>query len=85
MSVVIPKGEKIGALRIKSGLSLRGLAIKAKVHYSTISNIENCKGSVRPSIAKSICQALNAEFDDLFEIVDDSEKESEGKCAACAK
>lgn len=70
MSILIPRGNAIGAARLKAGLSLRGLAIKTKTHYSTLSNVENEKGSVTPRIAKSICDALGARFDELFEIVE---------------
>jgi transcriptional regulator with XRE-family HTH domain len=66
---IVPKSEKIKILRIKSGFSMRGLATETKTHYSTISNIENAKGSVLPKTAKAICDALKQEFDDLFEIV----------------
>lgn len=67
---IIPKPKEIRKVRLMSGLSLRDLAIEARVHYSTISNIENAKGYVSPKTAKAICSALNMKFDDLFEIVE---------------
>ena len=68
MISIVPKGKEIKELRIKKGLSLRGLAIKSKTHYSTISNVENSKCSASPKTAKAICDALGKCFDDLFEI-----------------
>ncbi len=68
MSRVLPKSEALGAVRIKAGLSLRGLALKTKVHYSTLHNAENGKGGVSPRVANAICSALKVNFDDLFRI-----------------
>lgn len=70
MSIILPKTKELGSARLKAGLSLRGLAIKTKVHYSTLSNAENGKGSVSPRIAKAICEALGYGFEELFEIVE---------------
>ena len=68
MTTIVPKGKQIKELRIKRGLSLRGLAIKSNTHYSTISNVENAKCNTTPKSAKAICHALGKAFDDLFEI-----------------
>jgi len=74
MTKIKPKGKEINEIRIKTGLSLRGLAIKTKTHYATLSNLEHEKGNVTPRIAKSICEALKQDFDQLFEIVDDEKR-----------
>lgn len=68
MTIIVPRGKDIKELRIKKGLSLRGLAIKSKTHYSTISNVENVKCNATPRTAKAICDALGKTFDDLFDI-----------------
>lgn len=54
--------------RIKSGLSQRELAGRAKINHSTIANIEAGRAGTGAGTAKSICTALNADFDELFEI-----------------
>ena len=47
---------------------MRALARKSGLNNSTISNIETHNHSVHPKSAKAICDALNAEFDELFEV-----------------
>lgn len=71
LTTIVPRSKEIKELRIKKGLSLRGLAIKSSTHYSTISNIENARSNATPKTAKSICDALGKMFDDLFEIKED--------------
>ncbi len=70
--IIIPKGPKLKLHRMKKGYSLRGLSQKTGVHYSTIFNIENGKGSVNPKTAKLICEGLKIDFDEFFDIVNES-------------
>lgn len=74
---IIPKSKNLSQARIRNGYSLRDLAAKSKVHYSTISNLENGRTSVTPKTAKAICDTLNKEFDELFEIVERRRDEHE--------
>ncbi len=68
MTTIVPKGKEIKELRIRRGLSLRGLARKSNTHYSTISNAENVRCNATPKTAKAICDALQKSFDELFDI-----------------
>ncbi|EKD95364.1 MAG: hypothetical protein ACD_24C00509G0004 [uncultured bacterium] len=63
------RNNMIQTMRIKKGLSLRNLANKAEINYVTISNLENGKTSPSPSTTLKICNALETQFDELFEIV----------------
>jgi transcriptional regulator with XRE-family HTH domain len=74
VSTITSKSREIKAARLRAGLSLRGLAMKTKTHYSTLSNVENGKGCVSPRVARAVSDALNVNFDDLFEIVYDVQK-----------
>lgn len=65
---IYPRANKIKMQRILSGMSMRALARKSGLNNSTISNIETHNHSVHPKSAKAICDALNAEFDELFEV-----------------
>jgi DNA-binding XRE family transcriptional regulator len=62
-------------LRIVQGFSTNQLAQKAILNTVTINKIENGKHSPNPSTALKICKALGVEFDEIFELVDISEKQ----------
>lgn len=65
---ILPRANEIQRHRILLGMSMRELACKAGLNNSTISNIETYRHSVRPKSAKAICDALNSQFDELFEV-----------------
>lgn len=60
-------GKKIKVLRIKKGWSLRDMQQTTGLNYSTLSCIER-SGSTTPRSAKKIADALETEFDEVFEI-----------------
>lgn len=68
MKTIIAKTDEIRRLRIINGYSIRGLAKLATVDPVTIHKIETGKSCPNPSTAYKICQALNAQFEDLFRI-----------------
>lgn len=53
---------------IKNGYSKRGFARAFDIGESTLIQISNGKQSPRPETAKKICEGLNVNFDELFEI-----------------
>jgi DNA-binding XRE family transcriptional regulator len=71
MKTIAVKAEEIRRLRIINGYSIRGLAKQAAVDPVTVHKIEAGKSSPNPSTAKKICDALNVEFNQLFEIVEE--------------
>lgn len=73
MMTIAPKIQNLQSIRIKKGLSTKQLAKKASLNALTILNIENGSSTPNPSTAAKICTALEAEFDELFEL-----KEREG-------
>lgn len=62
------KVNNIKAARIKKGMSIRALSKAAGLSSATVFKIENEGTIPAPLTAKKICDALNAEFDQLFEI-----------------
>lgn len=56
---------------IKLGFSKRGFARSIGVSEATLIQISNGKQSHRPETAKKICSALNVEFDEIFEIINE--------------
>lgn len=56
--------------RIKSGMSIKALSKKSGLSTATICKVENGAIVPMPMTAKKICDALEADFDDLFEIVE---------------
>ena len=74
---IIPKRLNISMKRLKKGISMRELARRAGLNIGTISNIESKNKNIAPKTAKLICDVLEANFDDLFEIVESSAIEIE--------
>lgn len=68
-----PRPRAITVARIKQGLSQRALARKAGLSSSYLTMIENQNRYPSPSAARKICEALGKTFDELFELVDDSQ------------
>lgn len=60
---IIAIGDKLRRFRLESGLSQRGLAEKAHIHYSNISYYENGKrDTIQPGTAKKIAEAFSKEL-----------------------
>lgn len=66
--MIIAKKDGLMRARIIAGFSIAELARIANVNHSVICRAEAGK-SVRPETAKKVCDALCANFDDLFLIV----------------
>jgi Predicted transcriptional regulators len=69
MNNITVKGNKIKRKRITKGLSIRGLAEIARLNPATIQKIETQSVSPNPATAKKICDALEVEFNEIFEII----------------
>ena len=67
---------KLIVLRIEAGYTIRELSEKAKVPTATISRAENGK-PLSVKSAKKLCQALNVEFNEVFQIVKNNVREKE--------
>ncbi|SET38712.1 DNA-binding transcriptional regulator, XRE-family HTH domain [Natronincola peptidivorans] len=67
---IVAKNENLRAARLRSGMSIRMLSKTAGLSTATVSKIENKKSMPNPSTAKKICEALNSDFDNLFEITE---------------
>ncbi|MFZ5968411.1 MAG: helix-turn-helix transcriptional regulator [Bacillota bacterium] len=63
------KPENVKRARILKGLTQTQLAKTVKLNPASICLIENGELGARPRTAKAICEALESEFDELFEIV----------------
>jgi transcriptional regulator with XRE-family HTH domain len=69
MKVRLNDSDCFSELLIRKGLSRRGLAEKARIGEATAIQICNGQRNPSPRTAKRICEALEVEFDDIFEIV----------------
>lgn len=69
MNTIIVKSDKMKNTRITKGLSIRGLAEIANLNPVTIQKIEAQNTRPNPSTAKKICNALEVEFNEIFEII----------------
>lgn len=61
--------EKLIEIRIKKGLSISKLSNLTNITQTGLTNIEREKANPSPKTAKALAEALELEFDDLFEIV----------------
>jgi DNA-binding XRE family transcriptional regulator len=61
--------QKLNEVLYRKGLTRRAFAEKAGIGLATV--VQICNGNRRPSapVAKKIVDALDAEFDDLFQII----------------
>ncbi|AXF57409.1 helix-turn-helix transcriptional regulator [Salicibibacter kimchii] len=71
--ITLKSQDKFNQKILKKGFSKRAFAKKCGVSESAFIQISNGKQSPRPETAKKICESLNHDFDDIFEI-----KEKEG-------
>jgi transcriptional regulator with XRE-family HTH domain len=69
MKIELKDAQIFGELLIKKGLSKKAFAEAASIGQVTALQI--CNGDRKPSprIAKRICETLEVEFDDVFNIV----------------
>lgn len=74
MFTIKVKGNSLTMLRVKKGLSMNEFAREINSNVGVISRIENSTTNPRPKTAKKICVALDAEFDEIFEIFNDETK-----------
>lgn len=65
------RGNQLAVTRMKKGMSVRALAKKANISHCYLSQIENRQRNPSPKIAVRLCQALEVDFDELFEVVED--------------
>jgi transcriptional regulator with XRE-family HTH domain len=59
-------GKAIKRLRAKAGLSQEGLADRAKLHRTTMSEIERGVSNVSVDIAERVARALGVSLSQLF-------------------
>jgi len=71
--------EAIKQRMIKRGFTGAGLALKANVSKSYVCQILNGRRTVLAPTAKKICDALDCEFDEVFEIREQKQKLSDKK------
>lgn len=64
--------ETFKRTRAIKGYSIQGLAREMDVNASVVFNIEKGK-PIRPETAKKACEALEEEFDQLFNITESEE------------
>lgn len=65
------KTRRLIELRIRRGLSQRSLARRLGISSGYMSQLETGQRNPSPRMAKNICELLNVEFDELFDITDD--------------
>ncbi len=70
--------ESFQARRLGKAMSLRDLADVSGVTSFTICRAENGR-PVKPTTAKKLCVALDARFEDIFEVVGKKEVGRSGK------
>lgn len=61
LSICVTQAELIAKLRDTRGLSLRNLAVLAKVNFATVSRSEGGHTELQPSTAVRILKAMNAQ------------------------
>jgi len=62
------KINELKRARVKKGFSIRGLGQASGLSVATVFKIENDLSVPLPATAKKLCDALDCNFDDLFEI-----------------
>ena len=72
--MVIKCKESFRARRLGKTMSLRDLASMSGVTSFTICRAENGR-PVKPTTAKKLCAALDARFEDIFEVTGEEEVE----------
>jgi transcriptional regulator with XRE-family HTH domain len=67
MLIITARPNALQSARLRKGYSLREMAKISGVNFSTISKTEKgVQKRVTPRVARQICEALEASFDDLF-------------------
>ena len=62
--------DNLGLERIRKGYNGSDIAEKIGITKMGYHNIEKRKNGADPKNAKKICEVLDAEFEELFEVVD---------------
>lgn len=70
MKIKLSNAVKFEETLIRKGLSKRGFAKMANIADVTIIQITSGSRNPSPRTAKKICEALGAEFDELFVITE---------------
>lgn len=70
MSVKIRAKKDFTIARVEKGFTLKGLANAINACESTISLLESGNRGTSPKTAKVICQVLNKNFNDIFEVIE---------------
>ena len=65
---ILAKNEDIVQVRIRKGLTGAEVARRAGITKMGYYNIEKRKHGADPSTAQKICEVLNKDFDEVFEI-----------------
>ena len=65
--MIFAHGDELRSVRLRQGLTLRGLGELTGLTERTILRVEQ-GFAVRPSTAQKLCGALSCDFNDLFEI-----------------
>lgn len=73
MTIRLKNPKEFKIMMIKRGHTQRSLGRAADVSDTTINHLINLKRGCGPSVASKICEALKAEFDDIFFIDDAGE------------
>lgn len=60
-------------LRIKKGFSIIMLAHKLNISRQMIAQVERRANGISPDKAKKICELLEVEFDEIFQLVERGE------------
>ena len=67
--------------RLERALSIRDLSAASGVSANAICYAVNGR-AIKPSTARKLCAALEAEFNDLFEVIDEKEVGRHGEADA---
>jgi transcriptional regulator with XRE-family HTH domain len=68
-------GDRLKALRLRLGLSLRALADRSGVTYGALSHIENGRSSPSVSTLKKVLAAMDTTMGEFFSAEDDDEQQ----------
>jgi transcriptional regulator with XRE-family HTH domain len=68
LTIKVKGNSGLTLTRIRKGMSMNELSKKAGLNVAAISRVENGSVTPRPKTAQKICDALGAQFDEIFEI-----------------
>lgn len=70
MKIAIKDSAAFNVILIHKGFTQRSFSIQAGISHSMISQIAKGLRNPSPRTAKRICEVLEVQFDDIFEIKD---------------